>query len=209
PDSNRPDEPAIRDQLEHILASAQFAAAESARKLLRFLVEETLAGRSQRLKEYTIATDVFGRDASFDPKINPAVRVEASRLRRRLEYYYLTLGRGDPVLIELPRGSYVPVFHAHADVLHLREDIAQARARPGRDGEAAALAETLLAGPVVAVMPFECRGESDCVFSDGITVEIVTALSRFREIHLIGRGTAFNHRGERDPVKLRGELGAD
>ncbi len=209
PDANQPDEPAVRDQLERILASAQFAAAESARKLLRFLVEQTLAGHSLRLKEYTLATDVFGRDASFDPKINPAVRVEASRLRRRLEYYYLTLGRGDPVLIELPRGTYVPVFHPHADVLHLREDIADARARRGRDGEAAALVETLLAGPVVAVMPFECRDDSDCVFSDGITVEIVTALSRFRELHVIGRGTAFHHRGERDAVKLRGELGAD
>ena len=68
-ESNRPAEPAIREQLERILASAQFTNAESARKLLRFLVEETLAGRAQRIKEYTLATDVFGRDASFDPKI--------------------------------------------------------------------------------------------------------------------------------------------
>lgn len=98
----RPSDAAIRAQLERILTSAQFAAAESARRVLRFVVEETLAGRGSRLKEYTLATEVFGRDRSFDPKASPAVRVEASRLRRRLEFYYLTLGRHDPVLIEVP-----------------------------------------------------------------------------------------------------------
>jgi len=194
--------------LERILSSPQFAAAESARKLLRFLVEETLEGRSHRLKEYTLATDVFGRGASFDPKINPAVRVEASRLRRRLEYYYLTLGRSDPVLIELPRGSYVPAFQASADVLHLREDLAEAGVRLG-NAAAVSLVPPLPGWPSVAVMPFESLGGAVSAFGDGITVEIVTALSRFRELHVIGRGTAFRHRGERDAVKLHAELGAD
>jgi len=205
--SKRPPAAAIREQLERILQSAQFAGAESARKVLRFLVEETLAGRAHRLKEYTLATEVFGRDRSFDPKANPAVRVEASRLRRRLEYYYLTLGRHDRVLIELPRGSYVPNFQPHADVLHLREDLARVRAG---DKVTASLAAPLERGPSIAVLPFAAAGgETDCVFCDGITVEIVTALSRFRELHVIGRGTAFRHRGERDVVKLHDELGID
>jgi TolB-like protein len=206
-DPHRPAEPAIREQLERILASAQFTGAESARKLLRFLVEETLAGAANRLKEYTLATDVFGRDASFDPRTNPAVRVEASRLRRRLEYYYLTLGRDDPVLIELPRGTYVPAFLPHADVLHLREDLARARAGHGPNGTTASLVAPPSAGPSIVVLPFENLGGADPAFCDGITVEIVTALSRFRELRVTGRGTAFRHRGERDAVKLHDELG--
>jgi len=205
----QPDEGAIREQLERILSSAQFAAAESARKVLRFLVEEALAGRSNRLKEYTLATDVFGRDASFDPKVNPVVRVEASRLRRRLEYYYLTLGRTDPVLIELPRGTYVPAFQPHADVLHLREDLALVRADRKGDRDTASLVATFPVGPSIAVLPFESMGDASTVFGDGVTVEIVTALSRFREFQVIGRNTTFRHRGERDARKLRAELGAD
>jgi TolB-like protein len=204
---NLPAEPAVREQLERILASTHFAAAEGARKLLRFLVEEKLSGRGQRLKEYTLAVEVFGRDPSFDSKTNPAVRVEASRLRRRLERYYLTLGREDPVLIELPRGSYVPGFLPHADVLHLREDLAEARAAHG--GVAATESLAMPGGPSIAVMPFENLGdESGAPFADGITIEIVTALSRFREFRVLGRSTVLNHRGERDAVRLHAELGA-
>lgn len=208
-DSNLPAEPAVREQLERILASTHFAAAEGARRLLRFLVEEKLSGRAQRLKEYTLAVEVFGRDASFDSKTNPAVRVEASRLRRRLERYYLMLGREDPVLIELPRGSYVPGFLPNADVLHLREDLAAARA--AHEGAAATdpLAMPLPGGPSIAVMPFENLGdESGAPFADGITIEIVTALSRFREFRVLGRSTVLNHKGERDAVRLHAELGA-
>ena len=206
-ESNLPAEPAVRGQLERILASTHFTAAEGARKLLRFLVEEKLSGRGQRLKEYTLAVEVFGRDPSFDSKTNPAVRVEASRLRRRLERYYLTLGREDPVLIELPRGSYVPGFLPHADVLHLREDLAEARAAHG--GVAATDSLAMPGGPSIAVMPFENLGDgTGASFADGITIEIVTALSRFREFRVLGRSTVLNHRGERDAVRLHAELGA-
>jgi len=206
--ATRPAESAIREQLERVISSAQFVHAESARKLLRFLVEETLGGRAERLKEYTLATEVFGRDASFDPKINPAVRVEASRLRRRLEYFYLTLGRNDPVLIELPRGTYVPAFREHADVLHLGEDIDQLR-KAGSDEIPASLLMPLPGCPSVVVIPFETLGGPDALFGEGITIDIVTALSRFRELHVIGRNTAFRYRGQPDLARLRGELGAD
>jgi TolB-like protein len=175
-----------------------------------FLVEEALAGRGQQLKEYTLATQVFERDASFDSKADPAVRVEASRLRNRLEHYYLTIGRADPVLIELPRGTYVPAFLPHADVLHLGEALAEAKS--GREG--AAMVGSLGAwpdrGPAIAVMPFENLGDaSDTTLADGLSIEIVTALSRFHELHVLGRSTVFRHRGERDARRLRGELGVD
>jgi adenylate cyclase len=204
-----PAESAVREQLERILISPDFAAAEVARKLLRFLVEESLAGRSSSIKEYTIAVEVLGRDSSFDPKVSPAVRVEASRLRRRLEHYYLTLGRSDPVLIEVPRGTYVPAFLPHADVLHLREDLTQARVERGAGAADERLTVPLPGGPVIVVVPFENLGdEADTVFGDGITVEIVTALCRFRAFNVLGRETVFRRRGEQDAVRLHQELGA-
>jgi hypothetical protein len=75
---------------------------------LAYVVEESLAGRADRIKAYSIATTVFGRDASFDPQSDPIVRVEAGHLRRALERYYLGAGREDPVEITIPRGVTVP-----------------------------------------------------------------------------------------------------
>lgn len=204
----RPSEPAVRAQLERILASPQFAVSDRARRFLRFVVEEALAGRADTLKEYTLATEVLGRDASFDPKLSPSVRVEAGRLRQRLERYYLTLGRDDPVLIELPRGGYVPRFEGSSDVLHLRDHLAEVTR--GLDASAGDFAPTLPGGPAIAVLPFEnLGGEGDQPFGDGISIEILTALSRFREFRLLGRGTVFGYRGERDAARLRANLGAN
>ena len=78
------------------------------------MVEETLAGRAERIKAYNIATTVFGRDHHFDPQLNSIVRIEAGRLRRSLERYYLTSGRDDPVRIDVPQGIYVPTFGKYA-----------------------------------------------------------------------------------------------
>lgn len=194
----------ILAQLETVLESSDFSSAARGSRFLRFLVEETLAGREDQLKEYTLALEVFDRDESFDSTTNPAVRVEASRLRKRLEHYYLTQGREDPVLIELPRGTYVPIFCNNPDVLHLEEAFNRARAASGDD----ALLAQIPSGPSIAVMPFECLNrEGSRVFSDGITVEIITALSRFREFQVLGRHTSFGHRGNQDPKRLARELG--
>lgn len=100
----------VRAQLARIVASPGFDVPERSRGFLRFVVEETLAGRGERIKGYTIAVEVFGRDASFDANVDPVVRIEAGRLRRALERYYLMAGHTDPVLIDIPKGGYVPVF---------------------------------------------------------------------------------------------------
>lgn len=105
-----PDAAAVRDQLERVLASTDFAASERSRGFLRYVIEETLAGRADRIKAYSVATAVFGRDESFDGQNDPVVRIEAGRLRRALERYYLLSGRDDPVIIEIPKGGYVPTF---------------------------------------------------------------------------------------------------
>ena len=97
--------------LERILASPGFDASARNRRFLEYIVEETLAGRADRLKGLTIAIDVFGRDAAtFDARNDPVVRIEAAKLRRRLERYYLIAGQQDPIRIDIPKGTYVPTF---------------------------------------------------------------------------------------------------
>lgn len=104
----------IVDALSRILASEDFIASDRNRRFLSYVVAETLAGRAERLKGYTIAVQVFGRDASFDAQTDPLVRIEARRLRQSLERYYLTAGVADPVRISLPKGGYIPLFESVA-----------------------------------------------------------------------------------------------
>ncbi|THK37778.1 hypothetical protein EHS39_12010 [Ensifer sp. MPMI2T] len=101
-----------RAETERLLDDARFHATERHKKLLKYLVDEYLAGRSAAVKAYSIAVDVFGRPSSFDPNIDPIVRVEVSRLRAALARYYETVGQRAPLRIELPRGNYRPQFIA-------------------------------------------------------------------------------------------------
>lgn len=100
----------IREQLRRILSSTDFVMPERIRTFLTYVVEESLAGRANRIKGYSIAVEVFGRDRDFDVLNDPVVRIEAGRLRRGLERYYLLEGKTDPVVIDIPKGSYVPSF---------------------------------------------------------------------------------------------------
>ena len=104
----------MRSQLERICSNPSFQASEKRRAFLRFIVEETLSGREESLKGYTIALAVFGREDSFDPQADPVVRLEARRLRRDLDSYYVDSGQSDPVRISIPKGSYIPNFECHA-----------------------------------------------------------------------------------------------
>lgn len=101
----------IRAQLEKILAAEAFSHSERLPRFLRFAVEQELDGHGAELKEYQIGTEVFDRQTSYDPRIDPIVRVEAGRLRSKLKEFYSAEGRNDLILIDLPKGSYVPVFH--------------------------------------------------------------------------------------------------
>jgi hypothetical protein len=97
----------VQGELERILSSPRFQASEKRRAFLRYIVEETLSGRAERLKGYTIAVTVFGRDETFDSQADPVVRLEARRLRRDLDSYYVEAGSRDAVRISIPKGSYV------------------------------------------------------------------------------------------------------
>src|SRR5262249_62074126 len=99
----------VSKELERVLASPGFARNERMSRFLRFVVERHLEGRDPELKESLIAIEVFGRLPGYDSKQDPIVRTEASRLRARLSEYYLAQGKDDSVVIELPKGGYVPV----------------------------------------------------------------------------------------------------
>ena len=101
----------VRVQLDRILASPIFCKALRHSRFLSFVVNKTLAGEADAIKEYSIGLEAFDRPQDFDPVGDPVVRSEARRLRLRLSDYYRELGKLDPIHIELPKGTYVPAFH--------------------------------------------------------------------------------------------------
>ena len=167
---------AVKAQMELILDSPDFQASPRLKNFFRFLVEEVLAGRASRLKGYTIATAVFDRPDSFDAHADPIVRVEAAKLRSRLEHYYYKHGATGCVHITLPKGGYVPEFSIFSDN---RDQVAAGapapsntvfRAKPERAG--------------VAVLPFVFTSDGDRTdyFSDGLAEEITVHLTKFEDL---------------------------
>ncbi|OCP35172.1 adenylate cyclase [Ensifer sp. LC163] len=122
----------IREQLARIISSSEFPRAGRSAAFLTFVVEEALAGRAQRLKGYTIAIEVFKRSEDFTQD-DPVVRIEAGRLRRTLERYYLVAGQHDPIRIDIPKGRYAPSF-VWSDVAstNLKSDAVEDGPRLGR-----------------------------------------------------------------------------
>lgn len=102
--------------LSKILTSPEFSSVIQLRAFLAYIVTAAIENRPEEIKGYTIAVEALGRDTSFNPVSDPIVRVEAARLRKRLSTYYSGTGADDPVLIEIPKGSYAPIFVYHASV---------------------------------------------------------------------------------------------
>ncbi len=222
----------IRDAVDRILASSDFTASDRAGSFLRYIVEETIQGRADRIKAYSVAVDVFGRDESFDARNDPAVRIEAARLRRALERYYLTSGQDDTVVIDIPKGGYVPTFSCKAQpASHPVDDktAGQSRSPSAYLYWGAVCAALLLiaaalvfaltpwrtssgdvSGPKVLVLPFDNLGEGDTsrVYAAAITDELIGALSRFKEILVYGSQTSRAASGESVEM-LRSGLGVD
>jgi adenylate cyclase len=100
----------ITHQLQRMLASPDFNATPQQILFLKFVVNQTLAGKAREIKDYTVAAEVFGRGPDFDRSIDPIVSIQADMLRRVLARYYETSGRNDPIRIDIPPGTCVPVF---------------------------------------------------------------------------------------------------
>ncbi|HLK66806.1 MAG TPA: hypothetical protein VKU19_25410 [Bryobacteraceae bacterium] len=104
----------IREELSRVLASHEFRSSKRSQDFLRYVIDNTLSGHADLLKERTIGIDVFGRPTSYDPSEDATVRVKAGEVRKRLGLYYSDQGARNPIRIELPSGTYVPEFHANA-----------------------------------------------------------------------------------------------
>src|ERR671922_1004070 len=98
-------------EIDRLIGSHVLHGSESLCKLLRYLADRALHHPGVSLKEYQIATEVFGRPADFDPQSDSTIRVQAGRLRVKLAEYYAQEGPDDLVVVELPRGSYALTFH--------------------------------------------------------------------------------------------------
>ena len=196
----------IRACLAKILSCPLFAQAERQQKFLSYVVEQTLAGQGDRLKGYNIGAEVFERSDDFDPQVNAIVRVEALRLRAKLREYYDGEGHEDPVRIELPKGGYAPRFSF------------QTETGPSKLGSALAAHVAKLAPaisvpadqPSLAVLPFENLGDDpeQEYFADGVTEDLITALSKLSGLLVIARHSVFTYKGvAKDARKIGAELG--
>ncbi len=196
----------IRTELSRVLSSAEFNRSPQLQRFLIFVTNETLAGRRDRLKEYTIGVEVFARPASYDPRLDSLVRVEAKRLRALLDQFYASGGSSDPVRIELPKGSYVPVFHSQAALpVEERRTFAPKRARLLSIGFAAILllicgilwahrtkSNSTASPQTIAVLPFEnLSSDSDNEYlCFGVMDEVTTDLAKDRNLRVIARTSA-------------------
>jgi len=197
-----------RNCLDRILASPCFVHAERQRRFLKFIVTETLAGHTDRLKGYTIALEVFDRDVSFDPAIDAIVRVEATRLRAKLREYYDREGRTDSVRFELPKGAYAirMEWRAPKTTVSLQES-SDARAKAVGDATPSHL-RPIEDRPSLVVLPF-ANMSSDSeqeYFADGITDGLITELSRLPGLFVISRHSSFVYKGL---SKRAEEIGAE
>jgi serine/threonine-protein kinase len=207
-----------RRELERVLASSGFARNERLSRFLRFVVERSLEGKESELKESVIAIEVFGRRADYDPKLDSIVRTEAGRLRARLAEYYAGEGSADPVVIELPKGGYTPVFRS--------TETSEPPRKPywPKVALVAAVLVALVAATVwwwrprtaepivIAVLPLENLGgdPANSDFADGLTDEIISNLSVIERLSVRSRTSSFAFKGKPHNVQEAGrQLHAD
>jgi TolB-like protein len=199
------DPEAIRAQVKRILGCRDFDASERNRRFLEYVVEETIEGRADRIKAYSIATSVFGRNESFDPQQDAIVRIEAGRMRRSLEHYYLTSGLSDPIRISIPVGSYVPSFS-----LPQGEVDAKQSTSPAQAAQSATVREPVRR-PTIHVAEFVAEGSADGMtdFVRGITRRVIVGLTRFTDLAVVGSDWADGHMEPNDIAALRIGRGVD
>ena len=167
----------VRAQVQRMTASDVFASSPQLAAFLLFVVEAVLRGHGERLKGYTIGVEVLRRDVTFDPQIDPIVRVEATRLRRAIERYYAGPGADDPIVIDLPRGAYVP-------------RIALRVGRPRLRRLSAAEEIVLAPGngmPTLRVAPFAVVGTPDTqvVAAESLSAKIAEAFVLFDGVNVV------------------------
>ena len=172
---------AIRNQLNKILSSKWFLDSPRMARFLRYAAEETLHGAGQQLKESVIGHQVFDRPPDYDSRTDPIVRVEARRLRQKLSAYYEQEGKRDQLIIDLPKGQYAPVFRSQADVA----------------STATAYREIAL-----AVLPFTNLSPDNDFLSEGLTEDLISALTRISNLRVSAWTSASRMKDEQDDLEV-------
>src|SRR5246127_3994196 len=173
----------VRDQLARVVNSPGFVSSARLCRFLTHIVNRTIDGDIDSLKEFSIAMEVFDRTSEYDPNIDAIVRVEARRLRAKLKEYYEGPGRNDPVLIGLRPGRYVPIFRW---------------LDPQPPSQTQEIGATIqLGGPSVAVLPFVnmSHDPEQQYFCNGISEEIINLLTHIPRLKVIARSSAFQFKG--------------
>ena len=209
-------------EVERILASRGFASAGRLSRLLRYVVDKTLAGEADQLKEYAVGIEVFDRDDKYDPRLDSIVRVEAGRLRSRLDEYYNGEGANAPMRITLPRGGYVahfelrpePVAYPRPDAPTHPRTLAPSHSRswaswPLTLGLIAAVAAMVVwlvgstptpaetGAPGVAVLAFS---GDDQQLAARMTEHVTAELARFGTVSVASHTSAMQFAGKRAPL---------
>ena len=224
---------AIRAALEKILASSGFATAERLSRFLRYTVEESLHGQTDKLKESFLGVEVFGRKPTYDPRVDAVVRTEAVKLRARLRDYYESEGREDEIVIDLPKGGYVPAFRNREKPIPPVDPPGAAEAEIDLDARSwrkplaggmvllALLIAVLmslrehrrlgLAGTPelssIAVLPFIdlSPGRNWEYFCDGMTDEIIDELTKIGGLRVVARTSSFAFKGQQKDIREIGK----
>jgi serine/threonine-protein kinase len=208
----QPDRSELLGQLERIVDSQSFRRADRAAAFLRFVTEQTLAGNTKNLKEYTIAIEVFKRPSSYDPQVDSLVRVEARKLRARLVRYYASEGARDDLVISMPRGGYV------AEITRRVGDKPARRpwriAAVGAVSIATALVFLIVhpfeSIPSLAVLPIEnATGNADNDYiAAGIADYVTNSFSQQQGVRVVARDVMARYAGRAgESQRIAGELG--
>lgn len=221
------DAAAIRGQLQRILASGGFREAGRIGPMLQYLVDKTLAGDTDAIKESVLGVEVFQRPADYDPRTDPIVRVDARRLRARLEEYY-KLNPADPILIGLPKGGYVPIFEPVQKVVAPVTPVEPPMRFHMNGPSLVFIMITVMSfgiglflylgstakrqtKPAIAVLPFRnlSADADNQYFSDGLTIELIEALTRIETLTVVSWNSASRFRGKAESLnELRSKLNA-
>ena len=216
---------AVRRQLERVLKSPGFSRNERLSGFLRFVVEGHLDGKDHELKESVIAIEVFGRRPDFDSRLDPVVRTEAARLRARLSEYYISEGKADALVIELPKGGYVPRFREVGVEEALQETAPIPEPAPARSRTRFRIALGITfflvvlatvglwwilhaTAPIaIAVLPLEntSRDPANEYFADGLTGELIRNLSIIDGLAVRSQTSSFALKGKTLNIREAGQ----
>lgn len=197
----------IFTQLERILVGPEIKGDTKIGQFLSYVTGQTFNGSEEALNQYKIGVEALNYPVDFNPQNNPMVRIHAGRLRRALTSYYSLQGADDPIVIEIPKGSYAPVFTRN------RGSIRQTESAHGTADSKSLVPEMQAEAseaPSLAVLPLDYLGNEPefSFFANGITEEIIIALTRFQEFFVVGPldRDIINQR-HMDPIAIGQEYG--